>query len=245
MSRILIVSISLLATAACSGSPGALAACDPRALDRPICHLSNPEDLGFLPDRSWVIVSEMGPSQRAAEEDGAPPEPGHLTAIRLLDLELRQLYPHSTGEGGKASTMPGWGDGSCPGPPDPALFKPHGIDVGEGPNGRPALAVVNHGSREAVELFEIGAGRFPSGRRPIDQCRPDVHGDAVCVGREVQRGGCWPLIHPRCDTPLSCLVEQPRCPAVPGLFRVSATIVAWLFPQSQTSPASKLSTSKR
>jgi hypothetical protein len=162
MSRILIVSISLVATAACSGSPGALAACDPRSLDRPICHLSNPEDLGFLPDRSWVIVSEMGPSQRAAEEDGAPPEPGSLTAIRLLDLELRQLYPDSTGEGGKASAMPGWGDDSCPGPPDPALFKPHGIDVGEGPNRRPALAVVNHGSREAVELFEIGAGRFPS-----------------------------------------------------------------------------------
>jgi sugar lactone lactonase YvrE len=57
--------------------------------------------------------------------------------------------------------MPGWGDESCPGPPDPTVFKPHGIDVGEGPDGSVALAVVNHGGREAVEFFEIGGGRKP------------------------------------------------------------------------------------
>jgi hypothetical protein len=34
-------------------------------------------------------------------------------------------------------------------------FQPHGIDVGVGETGRASVAVVNHGSREAIELFEI------------------------------------------------------------------------------------------
>lgn len=160
MPRILIALTALLATAACSGSPGALAPCDSRSADRPICNLTNPEDLGFIPDRTWIIVSEMAPNEGAA--DDLPPEPGRLTAIRLLDLESRSLYPVPIDEAGEASVTPGWGDEACSGPPNSSVFKPHGIDVGEGPGGTPALAVVNHGGREAVEFFEIVAGRAPS-----------------------------------------------------------------------------------
>ena len=165
--RSLIAWMFLLMTTGCLGTPDTLAPCDPQSKDRPICNLTNPEDLGFLPDRGWVIVSEMAPNEAAAEEDGAPPEHGRLTAIRLLDLELRPLYPGdldaATSERMAASHATRvWGEATCPGAPDPMVFKPHGIDVGHGPDGRPALAVVNHGGREAVELFEIGSGRVPS-----------------------------------------------------------------------------------
>jgi len=157
----------LLVSVGCLDSPGKLAPCDPQSLDRPICQLTNPEDMGFLPGRSWIIVSEMAPNETAAKEAEAPPENGRLTAIRLLDLELRSLYPGvlepgAPGHEEGGSAKPGWGDPTCPGAPDPALFKPHGIDVGRAPDGRPALAVVNHGGRESVELFEIGSGRTPS-----------------------------------------------------------------------------------
>jgi len=70
----------LLVIAGCLGSPGTLAPCDPQSVDRPICHLTNPEDLGFLKDRSWIIVSEMAPNQGAADENDALPERGSLTA---------------------------------------------------------------------------------------------------------------------------------------------------------------------
>lgn len=167
MLRNLIASMPLLVIAGCLGSPGTLAPCDPQSVDRPICHLTNPEDLGFLKDRSWIIVSEMAPNQGAADENDALPERGSLTAIRLLDLELHSLYPGLLEPGtlerkGEGDPTQGWGDAACPGAPDPTVFKPHGIDVGQGPDGRPALAVVNHGGREAVELFEIGSGRIPS-----------------------------------------------------------------------------------
>ncbi len=168
--RSLIGLIFLIEITGCMGSPDALAPCDPQSTDRPICDLTNPEDVGFLPGRSWLIVSEMAPNEGAADEDDAPPTRGGLTAIRLLDLEIISLYPgdleleasgreelQAEGEG-----VTDWGDGACPGPPDPMIFEPHGIDVGHGPDGRPALAVVNHGGREAVEFFEIGSGRVPT-----------------------------------------------------------------------------------
>jgi hypothetical protein len=77
------------------------------------------------------------------------------------------LYPDKGESGiperkGPTGSTQGWGVAACPGSPDPTLFEPHGIDVGQGPAGQPALAVVNHGGREAVELFEIGSGRVPT-----------------------------------------------------------------------------------
>jgi hypothetical protein len=168
MLRSLVGLMSLVGITGCLGSPDALAPCDPQSTDRPICDLTNPEDVGFLPGRSWVIVSEMAPNEAAGDEDDALPTRGGLTAIRLLDLELVSLYPGdlesetSEREEAHGDAAPGWGDDTCPGAPDPMIFKPHGIDVGRGPDGRPALAVVNHGGREAVEFFEIGAGRVPT-----------------------------------------------------------------------------------
>lgn len=161
--------VAVVVVAGCVGSPGALAPCDPQATDRSICNLTNPEDLGFLSGREWVIVSEMAPSESAADEgeEDVSPLHGNLTAIRMLDLALYPLYPGAL-EGETSESIAeveatlGWGDADCPGGPDPMIFKPHGIDVGQGPSGRPALAVVNHGGREAVEFFEIESGAIPS-----------------------------------------------------------------------------------
>jgi len=160
LSRILLCS-GLLLAAGCMGSPDALAPCEPGATNRSICSLTNPEDIGFLPGRSWLVVSEMATNDSGDEENGTPPATGQLTAIRRPDLESRQLFPHPEGESGEATATTGWGDPACPGPPDTSLFKPHGIDVGKRPDGRFVLAVVNHGGREAVELFEVVSQRAP------------------------------------------------------------------------------------
>jgi hypothetical protein len=189
----------------CLGGAGALAACDPRSTESAICNLTNPEDLGFLPDRSWIIVSEMAPNEpgsvekpevaegdevtqgadREAGTSGGQPTRGRLSAIRLSDFYLKSLYPIDSLEPteptepteattpveptaptriieSRQAPTPEWGDEDCPGEPDPSIFRPHGIDVGRGPHGRSAIAVVNHGGREAVEFFEILEGDAPS-----------------------------------------------------------------------------------
>jgi len=54
-----------------------------------------------------------------------------------------------------AETVAGRGAADCPGPPGRDGFMPHGIDLAA--DGR-TLLVVNHGGREAVEIFELEVG---------------------------------------------------------------------------------------
>jgi hypothetical protein len=140
---------------ACVGTPDPLPACDPAS--GAICDLFNPEDLALAPDPAWVLVSEM-PHLDADSE--ASRGRGRLTAIRAADLERRALFPLDSAAASEVSE--GWGDDGCPGAPDVARFQPHGIDVGTHASGTPALAVVNHGGREAIELFELTGDGAPA-----------------------------------------------------------------------------------
>jgi hypothetical protein len=159
------MSLALVATAGCQGSVAALDPCVRDASGTAICDLQNPEDMAVLPGRSWIVVSEMASGDPNSDADSEQDEPffeaGRLTALRFGGLERRTLFPVAAAAAG-AGTPAGWGDPGCPGPPDPAVFQPHGIDVGVSSGGRPALLVVNHGGREAVEFFEIMMGRDPA-----------------------------------------------------------------------------------
>ena len=105
----------------------------------PICEFQNPEDLVDLKDGSWLLVS-----QGIRDE-----EAGSLLAFRPADGAKQLRWPggeHKRGAGHEA----------CPGPPDATHFSPHGIDLSG--DGR-TLYVVNHGGREAVEIFGIAPAR--------------------------------------------------------------------------------------
>ncbi|MAG29637.1 MAG: hypothetical protein CL908_01940 [Deltaproteobacteria bacterium] len=170
MPRRLLPVVILFAATACLGRPATLAPCDGWEPERAICNLMNPEDLAPLAGRDWVIVSEMARVDPGAEPGRSLEIPGRLTALRVSDRTPRPLFPtrkalaplsewSAAAVAEPESAMPvrsdGWGDEACPGAPQAKLFQPHGVDVGRGPGGRPTLAVVNHGGREAVELFEI------------------------------------------------------------------------------------------
>lgn len=157
---------------ACSGGPPPLAACTAGlpAADglTAVCGFQNPEDLVALPGGAWLLVSQLP----------TPSAPGSLLALRPGDDARRVLWPPaSENAGAPAAAAPGEdamqaaaqgsaagdmqgdmqagasvGDAACPGPPDPAQFSPHGIDVGQDGS---TLYVVNHGSREAVEFFAL------------------------------------------------------------------------------------------
>ncbi len=163
----------------CSSSVPLIVACEPGSGLEPICGLMNPEDFAVLPGGDWLAVSRMaGVSNRG----------GSLAGLRVADDVFVQLYPApetATGVDANAPTA-GWGDPACPGPPDPERFAPHGIDTAARADGVRMLLAVNHGAREAVELFEIGS----SGARPTLGWRgcvvspPDAAGNDVAATRD-------------------------------------------------------------
>jgi len=116
-----------------------IVSCEPVGDMTPHCGFRNPEDLKKVPDRDLLVVSEMGSMF----------EPQVAGALSLFDLRTSQRVdlPTDLGSGGE-----NWGDAACAPPP---LLNPHGIDLSVRPDGRLALFVVNHGGREAVEIFEL------------------------------------------------------------------------------------------
>jgi hypothetical protein len=156
---VILMTATTTMTVGCLGSPGSLPPCDGWAEQGPICGFMNPEDLGVLPQSDWIIVSEMTHSDPNAEDASRPFIPGRLTAIRPSDGERRLLFPREWNESLPDENR--WGAESCVGPPSAEDFQPHGIDVGPGPDGEFALAVVTHGAREVVDLFEIVPGAEP------------------------------------------------------------------------------------
>ena len=144
---VLATALGLAALAAASHAAGPILDCEPRGKARPVCGFQSPEDLAVLPGGAALLVSEYGGMQGE--------KPGDLALLVLASDERRVLF-----RGGDASGAPaaGWGDPGCPGPPG-AAFGPHGIDVATRPDGKLALAVVQHGGRQSIEFFEVqGAG---------------------------------------------------------------------------------------
>lgn len=124
----------------------ATVACDPVGAAKPLCGFQNPEDLAPLPGGEALLVSEYG-----AMEGG---KAGRLVLLTLASEERSVLYRG----GAAAKPTAGWGDAACPGAPSEA-FSPHGIDLAARPDGTLVLAVVQHGGRESIELFEVsGSG---------------------------------------------------------------------------------------
>jgi len=147
MGRTLVASIVLAATALLAGcGADTIDTCDAAGDLVPVCGFRNPEDLVVAPGGKWLIVSEL---RSPVEGEGG-------SALVGLDLEKGTVVP-LFGRDGAGSQRPGKGIAAtdCPGPPAPGSLNPHGIDLAA--DGK-TLYVVNHGGREAVELFEIESG---------------------------------------------------------------------------------------
>lgn len=123
--------------------------CDPADGVTPLCGLTNPEDLVVTPDGRWIITGEM------PHPGTESPIQGRLVAVRVADEGQEVLFPGDAPSPKAASAL---GDTACPGPPDPARFGPHGLDVNVLSSGRVVLAVVNHGAQERVDFFDVKAG---------------------------------------------------------------------------------------
>ena len=135
----------LAAALGCAHTP--VPDCQPEGPARPICGFTNPEDLVPLPGDGALLAGEYG---RDAEH--------HSGGLVLLDLETEQVRRVYRGGEGPARWEAGWGAPGCTAPPS-AAFNSHGLDLVRRDDGRLALLAVQHGGREAVEIFEVsGAG---------------------------------------------------------------------------------------
>jgi hypothetical protein len=140
------IALAALAGAALAmmgAKPAAAAqACAPEGKVRYLCGPANVEDMVLTPGSSMIIASGM------AGESGA----GRLYLIdprRKSFTTLKADAPRPAGAEYK----------SCPGPIDMAKLAPHGIALRPGAGGRHTLYVVNHGTRESVEVFELDAAK--------------------------------------------------------------------------------------
>src|SRR6476646_2258765 len=104
-----------------------------------VCGIRNGEDLVLIPGTSWIVASGFDAGE----------------GVSLIDARNRAhstLYP---GEGPRASHDPQFAD--CTTPPAPATWVTHGLHLRPGSNGHSTLYVVGHGSREAIEVFDVEA----------------------------------------------------------------------------------------
>ncbi|MEE2782050.1 MAG: SMP-30/gluconolactonase/LRE family protein [Pseudomonadota bacterium] len=134
-----------------AAAPGSVAEpisdCEAKGNARPICSFTNPEDIVSLPGNRALLIGEYG----ASAEDHS----GGLVIFELDSETRRTIY---RGGEGKAVAEAGWGDPACTSPPS-RRFNSHGIDLVRRDDGRLQLLVVQHGGREAIELFEVlGSG---------------------------------------------------------------------------------------
>ena len=102
-----------------------------------LCGPVSPEDLVQIPESSWVVASGM-------EDDG------YLYFIDTQQQESIAVYPSIQSE----HRMDTARFDNCPGPQIEG-FRPHGLSLVAGDNGKHNLLVVRHGAREAIEVFEI------------------------------------------------------------------------------------------
>ncbi len=113
-------------------------ACIPDGEVQFVCGTTNPEDLYRIPDTPWVIASG-----RVSDVEGP------IYAVNINDHSSREIFP----EGAAAPRHDVATYGDCPGPN--TVFQPHGLTLREGAGGIHTLYVVGHGSREAIEVFDL------------------------------------------------------------------------------------------
>jgi hypothetical protein len=137
-----------------------------------ICGFDHPEDLELVPAAGVVLASGLEPGAGLWAID--------VEGLAGADAQPWRIWP-GQGAGSTASVS---GDPACTTPPDPAAFLAHGLTArADSATSHVTLAVVGHGAREAIELFELhGKGRstFATWRGCVP-LPPDAMGNDVGI----------------------------------------------------------------
>lgn len=102
-----------------------------------ICGAEKPEDLAHIPGTPWIIASGFA--------KGA--------GLKIIHNQRGIARAWFTGRSDQSNHHPIASD--CAAAPDPALFTARGLNLRVVAPGKARLLVVNHGGREAIEIFEV------------------------------------------------------------------------------------------
>lgn len=109
-----------------------------------VCGADRPEDLVRVPGTRWVITSgfSRGSGLKLLDTRRASQRRWYVAAPDQIRLDAAR-YP------------------DCATPPDPVEFNARGLSLRQTRKGQATLHVVNHGGREAIEVFDLrfGAGK--------------------------------------------------------------------------------------
>lgn len=130
-----------------------------------VCGPMNSEDLVQVPGTHWIVASGFAGG-------GAPV--GHLYLVNSEDNSSKELFP----QGNPRFQLDKTTYADCPGAPDLSKLSTHGLNLRPGNGGVDTLYVVNHGGREAIEIFNLDA----KGAEPT----------ATWIGCAVMPSHTWP-----------------------------------------------------
>ena len=137
--RIVMVVALLGASFAFEAVRAAVPECRPSGDLEFVCGIRNGEDLVRVPDTPWIIASGFAAG----------------AGISLIDSRSgahSTLYPGDS-PGAKHDKV----FANCDTPPAAATWVTHGLNLTPVDNGHSTLYVVGHGSREAIEVFDVDA----------------------------------------------------------------------------------------
>ena len=139
--RTLLLFLGLIFLRAPAGAqPGAfnpsLSECGRHGKVEIICGTNAPEDFERTPDNRFLIVAKMGR--------------GENRGLDLLDLAAQTFTPIPLSAGKKS----GWGEDACK-QSIGGDIQPHGLSLSKRASGEWQLYVVNHNTRESMEMYEL------------------------------------------------------------------------------------------
>ncbi len=140
----LIALLVLLATAACGVPEGTvIEGCTSSDKMRVVCGMQSPEDIAVVEGGDYLLLSELGDMGERA---------GRIVLFNVASEEFQAAYPFPS----KPAKAPDnvQGSAECVTPPT-AEMSPHGSHLVQLADGSWRYLVVNHGDREAVELFSV------------------------------------------------------------------------------------------
>ncbi len=141
-----VIAVFVALLAACGERVPDARDCDPKNPWRPLCGLMNPEDVVPLPGTPWVLASEL-------RRPGNPP--GSIVAFTLGgDKAVTVVGPSHPAERVNDPILAQNAE-ICPGPLPPDGLAPHGMDLIVEDKPPWILLVVNHGTRESIEMYDV------------------------------------------------------------------------------------------
>ena len=152
MRRSLPLAVLAVALAGCAVRVPDAMECDPAGPGRPVCGLQNPEDVVALPGTRWLLATELVRS-------GNPP--GSIVAFTVDGASATTVVGRDRPAERLVDPFLAKNAEICPGPLPADGLAPHGMDLVV--EGTPPwmLLVVNHGAREAIEVYDVTPGEGP------------------------------------------------------------------------------------